>query len=257
MEIGLIIAAYLRTPSFRNRIDCDDPAGEAVAVGGMIHRSAGDGDCLVDGEIMSILRVQHTIGVDRPTPDAKHVVRYPVALIVDVVEVERRGSVRLVGLVISSNHRAHRHSVVAIMEHDVGQNLRRRLDGDFVALSELPETALLAEDAEPKLTIRGAAGHGAEHVLVDVKQFHDGLGGDVLSRRGAGVDGEDDAVTHNHPKGCCAFLVIELDWTGVLGRRTDDAVGNRGRQPLGTGFDERFGATGFLSRAICTLGFFR
>lgn len=69
-------------------------------------------------------------------------------------------------------------------------------------MPELVEAALHPEPGEPVLAVGGAAGHGAEEAVVDFDHLLDGLRGDPVAGRGAGVGGDDYAALEAEGEGC-------------------------------------------------------
>jgi hypothetical protein len=158
-------------------------------------------------QIIRILGIQHTISKRLTTSHTEQVPRQSRPVRIDIIQR------RTLLLGHTSTHGPHAQTHPLVPVDQVGQDLASGGDGDALLVPELVQAALHAQPGEPVLAVGGAAGHGAQEAVVDLDDFLDGLRGDPVAGRGAGVGGDDYAALEAEGEGCGA--VGDLD--GALG----------------------------------------
>ena len=181
----------------------DGSAREGVAERGVIDGSATELARLLHGHVPPIPLVQHAVREERSRPHAESLALESSAVAVHVVQP------RTVE-VPPRHHGAHGEALAAVAVQGVGQELGRAAHGDALAVLELVEAALDAEVALPELAVRGAAGHGAEEVGVDLDHLLHRLRGDVGALRRARVHRDDHAVLEDETEGGGAVVGLDV-----------------------------------------------
>ena len=171
-----------------------DTTGVGIPVGGMVDGTLAKVDGLIDGKVGAVVGVQNAVGIGGTGSDGKVGALEAGAVVVDVVQLRA-------GLVPTGYHGAHAKAVAAVGVHGVGQKLGGGRDGDALAVAQLVHAALGAEVALPEGAVGGTAGHGTEEEGVDLDDLLDGLGGDVGTHGGTGVDRHDDALVELEGQG--------------------------------------------------------
>lgn len=188
-------------------VEVDETTRVRIAVRGGQDAPAAQLQGVLVRQVVVVLGVEHAVGERLAGADAEQVAGQPRAVRVDVVQ---RGAFLLGD---AGAHGAHGQAHALVLVDEVGEDLGRGGDRDAPLVPQLVQPALHAQPGQPVLAVGGAAGHGAQQLAVDLDDLLDGLRGDPVARRGAGVGRHDDAALEAEGEGRGA--VGDLD--GALG----------------------------------------
>lgn len=169
-------------------VEVDVTTGVGVTVGGGENAALAQLEGVLDGQVVAVLGVEHTVGKGLTGADTEEVTGETGAVAVDVVQ----GGALLGG--DAGAHGAHAEAHVLVAVDEVGEDLAGGGDADAALVAELVEAALHAEPCEPVLAVGGTTGHGAEQDAVDLNHLLDGLRGDPVAGRGSRIGSHDDAA---------------------------------------------------------------
>merc|ERR1719401_452044 len=128
-------------------VDPDHASGRAVTVSRVVDRTAPELHGLLQGQVVPVAAVEDTVGEGRARADGEALALEALSLVVHHVE---RGAL----LVPACNHGPARQSLTAVLEEDVGEQLRGRSDGDALLGPKLVQAAEPGQVALPERAVR-------------------------------------------------------------------------------------------------------
>lgn len=185
MEIGAVRIADISPALRMNVVETHDSTRIGILTGRMVNRSPGQVIGLLIGEIIAVPSVQYAERIWRTAAHGEDLTMGSHAL---RVHVNQLGSL----VVEAGQHHAHHQTHALVLRGYVADDPGSRVHGHAFPIAQLVQATLLSQNPIPVDAIRGSAGQGAQHIVVQLDYFPHRLGSNILARGGPRIS------TQNH-----------------------------------------------------------
>lgn len=218
-EDGVGVVETMLDPSFLpNVVQVDETTGVGVSVCCGKDTTTTQLQCIVNAEIVVVLRIQHTVGKSLTTAYTEQVASQARAVTVNIVQ-----RWALLGSDTGA-HGTHAQSHVLVAVDKVRKNLASGGDTDAALVAEFVKAALHAQPREPVLAIGSTTSHRAQEHRVNLDDLLDGLRSDPVTGCGTRIGRDDDSALETEGEG--GSSVSDLDRAVGVG-----TVVSRGAEP--------------------------